>query len=302
VLQLAGGSTRIVSTTVLPGTRGALGMALSHNGRWLAVTTSSATELVSVDAVLSAVPNPHILTLADSGSGPIEAAFSADDRYLFVTDEGSAQLSVFDVEPAVSTGLASPAVKVGRVPLGPAPVGVVVSPGGEWVYVTTEGTSRASGQLWVIGAATAEEDPTAAVVSHVDAGCQTVRVALTPSGNVAWVTARGSNLLLGFDTVALRTDPKSALRASVRVGEEPVGLALFDQGQRAVVANSARFAAPGGPETLTLVDLGAALAKRPAIIGWVTAGAFPRELAVDGSVGVVTNFDSGTVDVFSLPG
>jgi DNA-binding beta-propeller fold protein YncE len=87
----------------------------------------------------------------------------------------------------------------------------------------------------------------------------------------------------------------------VRVGPEPVGLALYDGGRYAVVANSARFVTPNEPQSLTVVDLEAALAGRGAVVAWIAAGAFPREVATDGGLGLVTNYDSNTVEAFRLP-
>ena len=302
VLQVRAASASLVSSKALPGASGATGMVLSHNGRWLAVTTFyNGTFLVSVADLLAGTADPVVGQLEDGTSGQIEAAFSIDDRYLFVADENSAQLSVFDVERAFGSGFTSAHVAVGQVPLGPSPVGIAVSPDGRWVYVTTEGGNGESGSLWLLDEHTATQHPAAAVVGHVGAGCDTVRVVLSPHGDVAWVTARASDVLIGFATAELITQPSRALRAVVRVGPEPVGLALYDGGRYAVVANSARFVTPNEPQSLTVVDLEAALAGRGAVVAWIAAGAFPREVATDGGLGLVTNYDSNTVEAFRLP-
>jgi DNA-binding beta-propeller fold protein YncE len=115
------------------------------------------------------------------------------------------------------------------------------------------------------------------------------------------VTSQESNLLLAYSTIGLRTDPSNSMRASVRVGQEPTGLALYGGGRYALVTNSSRFIAPRQAQSVTSVDLIAALDHRPAVIAWLAAGAFPREAAVDGSVGLVTNYNSASVDVFNLP-
>ena len=301
VLRVGAGSVSLVRSMVVPAASSADGMALSHNGRWLAVTTfDNGTLLLSVADLLSGTPDPVVRRLDDGTSGQIESAFSIDDRYLFVADEDSAQLSVFNVERAVGGGSNSAPVAIGRLLLSPGPVGIAVSPDGDWVYVTTEGPSGASGFLWMLDARIASQNPAAAIVSHVGAGCNPVRVALSPRGDIAWVTARASNALVGFSTAELRTQPSQALRAVVRVGLEPVGVALYDGGDYAVVANSARFAAPGMPQNLTVVDVQAALAGRGAVVGWIAAGAFPREIAIDGTLGLVTNYDSNTIEAFRL--
>ena len=278
-------------------------MTLSHNGRWLAVTTlDDGTLLMSVAELLAGVADPVVSRLDDATSGQIEAAFSIDDNYLFVTDEYSNDLSVFNIARGVASGFTPPNVDIGRVLLSAGPVGIAVSPDGRWVYVTTEGPSGGPGFLWVVDEQTASQDPAAAIVSHVEAGCNPVRVVVSPGGDMVWVTARASDALVGFDAADLLAKPSDALKAVVRVGFEPVGLALYDGGDDAVVANSARFAGSAAPQTLTVVDLAAAGAGRGAILAWIAAGTFPREIAIDGALGLVTNYGSDTVEAFQLPG
>jgi DNA-binding beta-propeller fold protein YncE len=303
VLRIGAGTASLVRSNILPVASSANGMALSHNGRWLAVTTfDSGTLLISVAELLAGSADPVLGHLEDGTSGQIEAAFSIDDHYLFVTDEDSDQLSVFDVERALGSGFNSAHAAVGRVLLSPGPVGIAVSPDGRWVYVTTEGPSGGPGFLWMLDEHIASQDPAAAVASHVGAGCNPVRVALSPDGDVAWVTARASNALIGFSTAEMLAQPSRALKAVVLVGLEPVGLALYDGGRYAVVANSGRFAGSDVPQNLTVVDLPAALAGRVAVVIWIAAGTFPREVATDGSLGLVTNYGSDTVEVFRVPG
>lgn len=303
VLRVGAGTTSLMRTVVLPTTSDADGMALSHNGRWLAITTfNNGTLLISVAELLAGAADPILGRLEDGTSGQIEAAFSSDDNSLFVTDENSARLSVFNVAHALASGFDSAHVAVGQALLSPGPVGVALSPDGRSIYVTTEGPSSGPGYLWVLNEQTASQDPAIAITSHVGAGCNPVRVAISSDGNVAWVTARASDVLIGFDTAALVTHPQDSVKAVVRVGFEPVGLALYDEGRYAVVANSARFATSNAPQNLTVVDLEAALAGRAAVVAWIAAGAFPREVAIDGALGLVTNYDSNTVEAFQLPG
>lgn len=303
VLRVDAGTASLIRTSVLPTTSSAYGMALSHNGRWLAVTTfDNGTLLISVAMLLAGIANPVLGRLDDGTSGQIEAAFSADDSDLFVADEDSARLSVFDVALALGSRFDAAHVAVGQALLSPGPVGVALSPDGRSIYVTTEGSSGGPGYLWVLDEQAASQDPAAAVTSHVGAGCNPVRVVVSPDGAVAWVTARASDVLIGFGTAALVTRPQDAVKAVVRVGFEPVGLALYDGGRYAVVANSARFATSDAPQNLTVVDLQAALTGRSAIVAWIAAGTFPREVAIDGALGLVTNYDSNTVEAFQLPG
>jgi DNA-binding beta-propeller fold protein YncE len=144
------------------------------------------------------------------------------------------------------------------------------------------------------------------VVSTVRAGCNPVRVIASANGADVWVTARASDCLLGFAAARLVSDARRALIARVQVGEAPVGLALADRGQRIVVADSDRFLAVGRSASLAIVSVPAALAGRPALLGYVRAGSFPREMALEpgGRTLLVSNFESDqleSLDVATLP-
>lgn len=144
----------------------------------------------------------------------------------------------------------------------------------------------------------AEARPRHAVVASAAAGCDPVRVATSPSGNVVWVTARESNALLGFSASRLHDAPSHALIARVQVGAAPVGLVVLPSGGRVVVADSDRFYARGRQSGLTVVDTASALAHRPAIVGTIPAGGFPRELSDIPSRHrlMVTNFASDQLE------
>ena len=64
-------------------------------------------------------------------------ATSRDGRYAFVTLEYDQRAAVFNLADAVSRGFGS-ADYVGSIPLGQAAVGLAVSPGGRWLYATSE--------------------------------------------------------------------------------------------------------------------------------------------------------------------
>jgi DNA-binding beta-propeller fold protein YncE len=201
------------------------------------------------------------------------------------------------------------AVAVGIVPLAPSAVGVALSPGGTLLYVTTYGAYGPHGKVWVIDVPRAEGGAgRSAVLAQAAAGCQPVRVAVSPDGSTVWVTALQSNALLAFSAAALRQDPSRALRAVIRTGSEPVGLALADNGRIALVGNSNRGLVPGtggnAPQTVAVIDTGAALASRPALLGVVPAGVFPRDLSIDPASGQVlmANCSSGTTtEEFPVP-
>jgi DNA-binding beta-propeller fold protein YncE len=295
----------------------ALGETLTGGGRYLLAAAGTGAVVINVaraeqggaGAVLGRLTGP-------SGQGAIEVAVSRDGRFAFVSVEYSARVAVFDLQRALTHGF-GPADYVGAIPVGLAPVGLAVSPDGRWLYATSELSATARlpsqpaarpaspgrsaraalgpdvpGTLTVISVQRAETDPARSVVATVDAGCQPVRVITSADGRVVWVTARASDALLGFSAARLRSDPARSLVARVRVGEAPVGLALVDHGGRIVVADSNRFLAPGATSSLAVVNVGAALAGKPALAGLLPAGRFPREMAPEpgGRTLLVTNF------------
>ena len=183
---------------------------------------------------------------------------------------------------------------------------MAVSPDGRWLYATSEGLAGTEGDLQVISLARATVDPSGAVVSTVRAGCNPVRVITSASGSVVWVTARASDAVLAFSASALRVSPARALLASVPVGEAPVGLALVRNGQRLVVADSDRFRTAGGSASLAVLSVPGVLAARRALLGYLPAGGFPRDMAAaaDGRTLLIANYGTGeleTVKVTNLP-
>jgi DNA-binding beta-propeller fold protein YncE len=284
------------------------GMALAEGGRVLLVADGANLSLIDVAAAERGSAGAVVASQQTPGSEAIEVGVTPDGRFALVSMETSAQVDVFRLH-----GEASPSF-VGAVRVGMAPVGMAFSPDGRTAYVTSEvaGAVRPSrtgaggslrlttqgqtGTLSVLDVSKMEQDPRRAVIRTVDAGCSPVRVAVSPDGRTVWVTARGSDAVLGFSARALASD-SGALVAVVDVGAAPVGLALVDGGARLIVADSNRFGT-GSSASLAVLDTSAALAGGPALLGYLPAGGFPREMTVGGggSTLLVTNYDSGQLE------
>jgi DNA-binding beta-propeller fold protein YncE len=298
-----------------------LGMAFTPGDRYLLVAQGTGAAVLSVPAVEQGARNAVLGKLSSAGAGnpafgsAIEVAASPDGRFAFVSLEYSGAIAVFNLQRALASHFRTSGF-VGDIPMGIAPVGMAASPDGDWLYATSEvnrarrngpGTAGgAQGSLSVISLHKAETDPAHSVVSRVDAGCNPVRVVTSASGGTVWVTARESDMLLGFSASRLRVDPSHSLIARVEVGEAPVGLALADGGQRVVVADSNRFQQQGTTSNLAVVNVAAALAGKPALAGYLPAGTFPRQMALEpsGRTLLVTNFGSEqleAVNVANLP-
>ena len=133
------------------------------------------------------------------------------------------------------------------------------------------------------------------------AGCSPVRLAISPAGDRAFVTARNSNALLAFDTAKLRGDGSKALIGTVPVGIAPVGIEVVDR--QVFVTNSDRFGAkPNARQTLTVIDTARIAQGAGAIQGTIQAGGFPRGFGVspDGRTLFVSNFNSNEIQIIDL--
>lgn len=292
VVSLRTFAPRVVQQIAVPGHP--QGEVLTHDGRDLLVADDSGLALLDVVAAERGRPSAvrGLLTSPGGGAaGAVEVAVSPDDRYAFVTRESADDLAVFDLHRVHAGGSGSGSTAfVGRVPLGVAPVGLAVAPRGRWLYATSEART-----------AQVRRQGTGRRVTPGRHGLVT-----SPDGGTVWVTARGSDALLGFAAATLVRDPRQALVARVPVGAAPVGLIAVKNGAQIIVANSNRFAAPGAAGTLSVVDTAAALARRPALRGRIPAGGFPRQfaLAPGDRVLLVTNSSSAqleAVDLAALP-
>ena len=119
-----------------------LGVTLTPDGRYLLAANGSGAAVVSVQAAEQGSRNAVLGTLSSSAVGPaaggaIEVATSRDGRFAFVSLEGSDKIAVFNLQQALASHFRTSGF-VGDVPAGVAPVGLAVSPNGDWLYSTSE--------------------------------------------------------------------------------------------------------------------------------------------------------------------
>lgn len=323
VVRRTSGSLSIARTISLRGNP--TGAVLTHDGKLLIVADGG--YLAFLDPLsLEAGDGDPVLGYMGNGSavGFIYANVTPDDKYLFASVERGAAIIVVDLEQARLGGFRERG-GVATLDVGNAPIAVTLSPDGRFLYTTSESAlpewnwprtcrpenqnarfnapNHPQGAIIVFDVAQALKDPTHASLSRVSAGCNPVRLALSPSGDIAYVSARDDNTLLAFDAQRLVSDTAHALLGRAEVGIAPVGVAVIDSGARVVVTNSNRFG--GGDndhQPLTVVDAGRLRTGAPAVIGKIPAGAFPRELRVtaDGRTLFATNFASRTLEMIDV--
>jgi len=306
---------------VIPLQDGPAGLVLTHDGKTLIGADGGSVVLLDTSRMTSGSGDPVIGTFSDGADSAVYVNVTADDKVLFVSDEGAKTVTVIDLARVRSSGFDARAV-IGKIPVGQAPIALTFSPDGRWLYTTSEGappdwgwpsTEKPEGRpgpdqpdaleppgaVVVVNVNQAKADPAHSVVARVPAGGSPVRMTISPDGQRIYVTARGSNAVLVFDADKLITDSAHARLASVTVGNSPVPLALIQDGKLLVVGNSGRFGADADkPQALGVLDV-AKMGHGSAIVGTIAAGAFPREMCVssDGRTLFVSNFSSNSLEV-----
>ena len=257
-----------------------------------------------------------------AGAGTFEVAV-AGDRYLFSADESSGRLTMFDLARVRAGDLAH--ARLRSISLGLATTDVTVGPSGRYLYAVSQlqrppvslgptdliygsiasvGLVNRAGLLDVIDIERWAAGAGRPVVAEVFAGCSPVRVIADAAEQNLWVSARGSNEVIGFDRDRLLHGTAAQI-ATAAVGPTPVGLVLVGGGHYLLVVNSNRFGDTGAPQTASLLRLGTGRDTVTPAGAYLTGG-FPREIAVtaDGTMAYVVDngsFDLTAIDLGRLP-
>ncbi len=284
---------------------------LAPDGKYLLVAANNGIQVVNAAEAEAGAPSINVGQLTVPGSSqdrrPIGVAVTPDGKFAFVSLQFGNKVGVFNLAQALSSGFSS-ADYVGSLKIGPQPVGLTVSPDGKTLYATNWVTKEATVQGFLsiidVGQATTKGQQKPAIRAQVKTGCAPARVAVTPDGKTVWVTARQSNILLGYSASRLASQPNKALFAKVQVGQWPIGLMLVNGGKRIVIANNdnVKPPQPQNAHNLAVVDPAAALAQKPALLGYFNSGLQPREMALspDGKFLYVTDRGSDQVQVVDL--
>lgn len=322
VVHRTGGTLSVARTVALKGSPG--GAVLTHDGKLLIVADGGYIAFLDAAKLESGDGDPLLGYMGNGAPvGFIYANVTADDRYALVAAERAQSVVMIDIAQARAGGFSERGA-VAKLDVGNAPIAVTLSPDGRYLYTTSEAALpdwnwpkrckpenpnarnaafHPQGAIIVFDMAKVVSDPAHAALSRVAAGCNPVRLVLSPSGDVAYVSARDDNALQAFDTQRLVSDTAHALLGRAEVGVAPVGVAVTGNGARVVVTNSNRFGGNAQDhQPLAVVDAAKLRAGTDAVIGKIPAGAFPRELRVtpDGRTLFVTNFGSRTLEMIDL--
>jgi DNA-binding beta-propeller fold protein YncE len=276
--------TKTASLTIQPA-----GITLSQDGKL--VVAAGADGIAFVDAQTFAV----LGTLDDGGKGPIMARISADDKTLFVSDEFGSTVTVIDLVKARANGFKADAI-TGKISTGIQPVGLALSPDQKILYAAIEISktgeavcqdgARAGGTApppYPEGNLTIIDVATKKVIAELPSGCRPIRVALSPDGKRAFISARGTSEIVGFDT-----EKKTRLGA-VKLPTASFGIAVSADGSTLYTASGA---------TITLIDTATVAVK-----GTIATGGAARDLTLqkDGRTLLVTNGAASALEIVQLP-
>jgi len=322
VVRRVRGEPSVIRTMPLEGSP--YGMTLTHDEQLLIVASDDRVAFIDPNRLIAGSPGALLGYLTDAPkAGRVYANVTRDDRWLFLSDESTRSISVVDLVKARASGFNSAAV-VGQIPVGRAPIALTFSADYRLLYTTSQvapasfgwpsvcrapgsdtvrqPASYPKGAIFVVDVARATRDPANAILGGVSAGCNPVRLVMSPRGDIAYVSARTDNVLLAFDTDKLLTDSAHALIASVPVGTAPVGVAVLHEGAWLAVTNSNRFRTGGATQSLTIIDARKLRTGVAAVLGTLSVGVFPRELRVthDQRTLLLTNFGSKTLALIDI--
>jgi DNA-binding beta-propeller fold protein YncE len=298
-------------------------MAMTNDGQLLVAAGRPRTVFLDVQRLIADSVDPVLGYWSDGNerAGQFYVNITSDDRYVFVSNEDAESISVLDLARARASGFLTDAL-IGTIPVGTLPIALTFSRDERYLFSTSQSLperlgraitcrperdqqaapDHAVGAIYVIDMRRAVSDPARSVVGTVEAGCNPVRLVLSPEGDTAYVSARGEHQLLVFDAGKLVDEPTSALLSAVPAGTSPVGVAALRDG-RVLVTSSNRFAGTASERrSLLVVDSTKVHLGSDAVTDCIETGAFPRELRVsrDGRSLFVTNFDSQTLQVVDL--
>lgn len=308
VLQQQG--TQVCLKRVIPLNGTPLGLTLTHKEDLLLVADYSSVAVIDAKQAEQQVQGAVLGYIHEqSTSSTVEVVLSPDEHYAFATNQNDGTLSVINFQ-RVRVDDFNPDVMLGQISLGAGPLGLAMSLDNRYLFATVggrsdtatgQGTCTTQGALVELDIQRVEQDSAHAIVASAPAGCDPARVYLSSDDSTAWVTSRGDNKVLAFNTLTLLSDPTNALVGSIQVGPAPVGLGIAQTGSMLFVANSNSFNQPQKPQTLSVLNVHNLIQGLPAVIATIKVGAFPREVTIenDDQTVLLTNSNSNSLTIIN---
>lgn len=242
------------------------------------------------------IPSPARSVPADPVSGgahgfPRSVAVTPDGKSLVVVNEFDSTIELLDVAGGKAPTLLAQQLLPGAVP-GQAPVAylyaVVLSPDGQWAYVTAEGTGvvyavnlaalAAGGTLGPLGSGAVAPMPTTVAVPVPLTGVNhPTGLAVSPDGSRLLIAGADSDnvaivpLSRGLPFGPVTTVPLEVVpRATTTLGSTPDAVAFSRDGRRAYVALA-------GDDAVAMLDT---TGSTPIVLGYIPTGWYPTDVKV----------------------
>jgi YVTN family beta-propeller protein len=207
VVDLVG---RKVKTTFDLGTHtGPHGMVVSHDGKFIWVTSETPQAVLELDSATGNIL--HVWNTNQVRSHMIVT--TPNEKKFYVTNTVSGSVSVIDRD----TG------KVKIVSTGPGTEGIAISPDGKEVWAA----SRIDAMISIIST-----DTDAIVASFPSGGKGPKRMEFTPDGTQLWITNSSSDQVTVFDARS------HELLASLTLSKAPSGVSISADGRNAYITNA----------------------------------------------------------------
>ncbi len=225
---------------------------------------------LTVPPTTAVVPPPTPPNIFNAGNGPIAAAVSPTDPFLYVLNQTSGTISGFTIDPGSGNlGLASGSPFT--VPA--APKSIAISPKGNFLYVSNPAAGTVS--IFAISAAQGSKGSLSAVGAPVSVGVGATPVFLTidPSGRFLYAADPAHNAVLGFSIQsggtltaitgspfaaglqpgAVLADPGGAFLFASNFGSNDVSVFVIDSASGALgqISGSPFATGGGGPGFMT---------------------------------------------------
>jgi 6-phosphogluconolactonase len=262
------------------------GMAVDAAGHFLFIANQGTTNAVASGTIsvfsiatggaLTAVAGSpfQVATVSDTANpGPFSVAVTPDGKYLYVANQIANTVSAFSVD---TSGVLT-AVPTSPFLAGTSPSGMAISPNGNFLYVTNSGSSNVSVYSICDNATpncvTPDGSLTQITGSPFSAGLGPVQIAISFTGNFAYVVDQQSNQLSGYKlSSGSGTMTGTTPLATVSTGLHPSWVAVSSGEQFVYVANNGS----GTVSAFTMDDTTGALT----IVGTpLTTGAQPAAVA-----------------------
>jgi DNA-binding beta-propeller fold protein YncE len=320
LIDLGGRKPRLERVVRTP--TAAVGLTLTKDHRLAVIAGSDRIYVLDVAAIIAGKESVAGTIRYATDPGTVSVALTPNEKLLFASDESAGKITVLSFDEMRRSRFAVPRV-ISSIEVDYAPTVLTISPDGRWVYVPVQGIRRRYnppivcrseggtdptpinpvGGILAIDVAKAVSRPGEAVVSRAHAGCSPVRFALSRSGKTLWITNRLGDTVRALDTAKIIRDPERSEQAVVKVGHQPIGVALLRGDGIVAVANASRWDPDQtSPKTVSAFSAASAFKDRPVRPASIRVGRFPRDLSasVDGETLYVSNFGSKSIGIIPV--